>query len=122
VTTERDGETALVTVTDNGRGMEPRADSPGLGLGLALIAALTDGVEIRPATHGSGTTVAMRFNVGRPRSRLSPEGIELGLGAELAAVASVTDGVELRPPTEGSDIVVITHRSAMPGGSECRST
>src|SRR5690349_19338226 len=29
-----------VTVTDNGRGMQPRADSPGLGLGLPTIGRL----------------------------------------------------------------------------------
>jgi serine/threonine-protein kinase RsbW len=122
VAMERDGDTARVTVSDNGAGMEPRTDSPGLGLGLAMIASLTDGVEIRPATHGSGTIVAMRFSLGRPESRLSPGGIERGLGAELAAVASVTDGVELRPPTEGSEIVVVTHSTTTPGGSGCRST
>ena len=31
----------VVTVTDDGRGMQPRADSPGLGLGLPTIASLT---------------------------------------------------------------------------------
>src|SRR3954451_20453390 len=29
----------VVVVTDNGRGMQPRADSPGLGLGLPTIAS-----------------------------------------------------------------------------------
>ena len=31
----------VVTVVDDGRGMQPRADSPGLGLGLPTIASLT---------------------------------------------------------------------------------
>src|ERR1700754_4977824 len=38
VTTAADELT--VTVTDDGRGMQPRADSPGLGLGLPTIARL----------------------------------------------------------------------------------
>ena len=36
----------VVDVRDNGRGMVPRLDSPGLGLGLPLIAQLTDVLEI----------------------------------------------------------------------------
>src|SRR5205807_7922608 len=42
-----DSESALeVVVRDNGPGITPRADSPGLGLGLPLIATLTDSVEL----------------------------------------------------------------------------
>jgi anti-sigma regulatory factor (Ser/Thr protein kinase) len=35
-----------VTVFDEGRGIVPRADSPGLGLGLPLIATLTEALEL----------------------------------------------------------------------------
>jgi anti-sigma regulatory factor (Ser/Thr protein kinase) len=35
-----------VTVRDEGRGIVPRADSPGLGLGLPLIATLTEALEL----------------------------------------------------------------------------
>ena len=35
-----------VVVHDEGRGMLPRADSPGLGLGLPLIATLADSLEL----------------------------------------------------------------------------
>ena len=41
-----DGELRLV-VSDEGLGMTPRSDSPGSGLGLALIAAVTDRDEVR---------------------------------------------------------------------------
>ena len=34
-------DSLVVTVTDEGRGLLPRPDSPGLGLGLSLIARLT---------------------------------------------------------------------------------
>lgn len=52
--------TIEVSVRDLGRGFAPRIDSPGLGLGLPVIAALTQTVEIRPlAPHG--TEVVMTF-------------------------------------------------------------
>jgi serine/threonine-protein kinase RsbW len=35
-----------VTVRDEGRGIVPRPDSPGLGLGLPLIATLTESLEL----------------------------------------------------------------------------
>ena len=53
-------------VTDNGRGMQPRADSPGLGLGLPTIASLTTAMDMH-AAPGGGTVVAMTFSA--PASR-----------------------------------------------------
>ena len=53
--------TVRVTVSDDGDGMTPRSDSPGLGLGLPLIATLCDDVKIGPAATGDGTVVAMTF-------------------------------------------------------------
>ena len=52
-----------VTVRDNGGGMGPRPDSPGLGLGLSLMAHEAEGCEIR-AAHGGGTEVRLRFALG----------------------------------------------------------
>ncbi len=49
----------LVTVADDGGGMRPRSDSPGLGLGLPVLAALTSHVEI--VADSSGTELLMRF-------------------------------------------------------------
>jgi anti-sigma regulatory factor (Ser/Thr protein kinase) len=49
-----------VTVSDDGSGMSPRADSPGLGLGLPLIAQLAEAVEI-DSRPGAGTRIAMDF-------------------------------------------------------------
>ena len=40
-----DGELA-VSVCDEGKGMPPRTDSPGLGLGLSLIGRLSQRVEV----------------------------------------------------------------------------
>jgi serine/threonine-protein kinase RsbW len=51
----------VVTVVDQGQGMTPRPDSPGLGLGLPLIANLSDRLEIQDGPDGVGTQVEMAF-------------------------------------------------------------
>lgn len=50
-----------VSVRDHGTGMAPRADSPGLGVGLPLIASLARSLELA-AGHGGGTEVRMTFD------------------------------------------------------------
>ena len=52
----------VVTVTDGGRGIAPRIDSTGLGLGLPLIAALSRSLVIREGP-GGGTEVEMTFGL-----------------------------------------------------------
>jgi serine/threonine-protein kinase RsbW len=47
-------------VADDGTGLRPRSDSPGLGLGLAIIARLSAELRITEAPQ-SGTCVTMRF-------------------------------------------------------------
>ena len=54
-----------IAVRDRGLGFAPRVDSPGLGLGLPVIAALTRNVEIRPLPP-SGTEVVMTFMLDEP--------------------------------------------------------
>lgn len=49
-----------VSVADTGPGLHPQQDSPGLGLGLAIIAQVTDGLELLRGEHG-GLCVLMRF-------------------------------------------------------------
>jgi serine/threonine-protein kinase RsbW len=49
-----------IAVRDQGRGMAPRTDSPGLGVGLPLIASLAETLELTNAPHG-GTEVRMTF-------------------------------------------------------------
>jgi anti-sigma regulatory factor (Ser/Thr protein kinase) len=48
-----------VSVSDDGVGLSPRADSPGAGLGMPLIAAMADQMHIEAGT--TGTRVVMRF-------------------------------------------------------------
>jgi len=49
-----------VAVRDHGCGMSPRPDSPGMGLGLSLMASESDHFEVRSA-DGGGTEVLLRF-------------------------------------------------------------
>src|SRR5688572_2682984 len=51
----------VITVIDQGQGMTPRPDSPGLGLGLPLIANLSDRLEIQDGPDGVGTELQMAF-------------------------------------------------------------
>lgn len=51
-----------VCVADTGRGLNSQHDSPGLGLGLGLIAALADNFELLRGA-GGGLRVLMRFAV-----------------------------------------------------------
>ena len=56
-----DGDELWVVVTDDGVGMSPRPDSPGLGLGLPLIAQLSDALEIEQRPTGS--RMVIRFHI-----------------------------------------------------------
>lgn len=60
VRVEFDNREIHVDVEDDGRGPKPRLDSPGLGLGLPLIATLTQRMETHDSTAG-GTRLAMSF-------------------------------------------------------------
>ena len=56
-----DGGRLHVVVRDFGHGIVPRGDSPGVGLGLPLIAALSERVDLRSAPGAACTEVAMTF-------------------------------------------------------------
>jgi len=62
VIASKDDDALTVLVRDSGRGIGPRPDSPGLGLGLSLIAALADSVQL---AHGveKHTEVRMTFSL-----------------------------------------------------------
>jgi anti-sigma regulatory factor (Ser/Thr protein kinase) len=57
-----DGDALRVTVRDEGMGIVPRPDSPGLGLGLPLIATLTESLELGKAPDDR-TEVTMVFRL-----------------------------------------------------------
>jgi serine/threonine-protein kinase RsbW len=58
------GEQLTVVVRDRGEGIAPRPDSPGLGLGLPLIASLADTVQLGRDESGH-TEVRMGFTLRR---------------------------------------------------------
>jgi serine/threonine-protein kinase RsbW len=63
------GATVHVTVSDDGAGMMPRLDSPGLGVGLPFIADIADTLDI-DSSEGGGTELRMTFRViATPESR-----------------------------------------------------
>jgi anti-sigma regulatory factor (Ser/Thr protein kinase) len=83
----------IVRIIDNGRGMQPRTDSPGLGIGLPTMSQMSSALDIRPATDG-GTDVCMTFDVPgahgpadeRNEMRVQVNRLEHILGALVEAV------------------------------------
>jgi anti-sigma regulatory factor (Ser/Thr protein kinase) len=57
-----DADEVRVTVSDDGCGMVPRLDSPGLGVGLPFIAHLADTLDIEQH-DGGGTELRMSFRI-----------------------------------------------------------
>ena len=68
-----EAEAALLVVADEGIGMTPRTDSPGLGMGLSIIASLCDTLQIEQ--RGDGTRIHMRFVVDPDAYRAGGEGV-----------------------------------------------
>ena len=64
-----DDERLTVIIRDNGRGIVPRPDSPGLGLGLPLIATLAESLELGK-NLGDHTEVRMTFRLDEDRGLL----------------------------------------------------
>lgn len=60
-----DGE-LLISVCDEGPGLRPRADSPGLGLGLPVIASVANRLEV--LDDAPGTRVRMAFDCPRAQA------------------------------------------------------
>lgn len=64
--TVREQEWIDVRVSDDGSGMAPRDDSPGLGLGLPLIRHFANQFDHRRPPGGAGTELWMRFKFTGP--------------------------------------------------------
>jgi serine/threonine-protein kinase RsbW len=65
VEAEHSDDRLLLSVADQGRGMSPRADSPGLGVGLPLVGTIAKKLDIT-AEVGGGTLVSMCFSLHAP--------------------------------------------------------
>lgn len=68
-----------VVVGDDGDGIRPRRDSPGLGLGLGLIGRLSDGVEVDRRPDG-GTELRISFRL-REKGAVRPPAGSTGFSA-----------------------------------------
>lgn len=70
---------------DHGTGIQPQAartrDVPALGLGLPLIAALSDAFELR-GSAGRGTEVRMTFNYARESDPADANPVEGSIGED----------------------------------------
>jgi serine/threonine-protein kinase RsbW len=79
------GEEGLtIVVRDHGSGIQPRParhGAPALGLGLPLIAALSDSFELRGST-GMGTEVRMTFSYTRDRDPADVNPVTGTVGAD----------------------------------------
>lgn len=82
------GDELTVIVRDDGVGIAPNPASPGLGLGLPLIASLADSVQLGRDEH-ERTEVCMMFSLSD-----APHRYESLDGADPARSASSSDGDE----------------------------
>ena len=64
ISAEVEGSTLTIVVADHGGGLLPRLDSPGLGLGLPLIATLATSLELD--TESERTLVRIAFDLDAP--------------------------------------------------------
>ncbi len=99
-----DGERIIVEVVDEGGGIAPRRDSPGIGHGLAMVGALAQTLAVGPGPSGRGTAVTMAFGAARPTD--APPGLEalcalaIETVAEVSCVDLVSEGVLRRIAAE----------------------
>ena len=58
-----DADDLLVRVCDEGHGLVPRVDSPGLGVGISLMASMADDFSVANRDGTPGTIVSLRFSL-----------------------------------------------------------
>lgn len=115
-----DGGRLIVEVADEGVGIAPRQDSPGIGHGLAVVGSLARTLDIAPGPDGRGTVVTMGFGPVRPRE-VHP-GVELlcvlalDTVADVSAVDVIREGVLRRVAAEVANDPALTAwlRTAVP--------
>jgi serine/threonine-protein kinase RsbW len=97
-----DERRVTIVVRDHGEGMQPKAvepDEPSLGLGLPLIATLSDRFEIRGGT-GMGIEVRMMFVLS---GELRPNGVDTTVQGEAPAYPAHESG---EPASKAAGIAI----------------
>jgi serine/threonine-protein kinase RsbW len=115
-----DGDRLVVEVVDEGRGVRARADSPGIGHGLAVVGALAQTLAVEPRPDGPGTVVTMSFATAAPAPEV--RGLEplcalaLESVADVSCVDVVSGGVLRRATAEvaGDPALTTWLRAAVP--------
>jgi anti-sigma regulatory factor (Ser/Thr protein kinase) len=92
VTVELADTTMLVTISDDGPGLSPRNDSPGLGLGLFIIAAITGDLDMKTGTAGS--KVHMGFPILRADAKQELDDAVRGLEGALVEQDRVSERLD----------------------------
>ena len=104
ITAEAGDGCVLVRVLDDGRGMTPHPESPGLGLGLTMMASMATRCDIREGPAGVGTEVRLAFDA----PGVAGPALGIGEGDErfelLVEVERIADRVGW--PGEGPDQLV----------------
>lgn len=58
-----DGDDLLVRICDEGRGLVPHLDSPGLGVGISMMASMVDDFGVANREGTDGTMVSLRLSL-----------------------------------------------------------
>jgi serine/threonine-protein kinase RsbW len=117
---DADGERLVIEVVDEGVGIAPRDDSPGLGQGLALVGALARSLEVGPRAGEPGTVVTMSFAPAPPAPQLPALeplcALALERVADVSCVDVVSGGVLRRAAAEvaGDPALTTWLRGAIP--------
>jgi serine/threonine-protein kinase RsbW len=111
VEAESDGKSLIVTVTDSGSGISPRAgaERPSLKLGLSLIAALSSSFSISGGP-GRGTEVTMRLPLRGGGVNDGGPGSEAKLDLEIGGTEVAVGRTELLEPVLARLVSVLAAR------------
>ena len=120
VTCRAEDDRIVVEVSDEGRGIDARTDSPGVGHGLAAVGAVVQELHIRARPGGPGTVVTMSFTAAPPAAELP--GLEplctlaVEEFADVSCLDVVRDGVLRRVTAEVAGDAALTAwlRAAVP--------
>ncbi|MEA2289325.1 MAG: phosphoserine phosphatase RsbU/P [Solirubrobacteraceae bacterium] len=103
VTADADEGELVIVIADSGAGVLPRADSPGLGLGLSIIRSVTNRMEVS-AAPGGGAAVLMAF--ARPSGVHETE-TDADAGAQTDPAGRAPADPSLIPPDEAERLAAV---------------